>query len=102
MTVRVPGVKWLPWRHPLAAAMLGSVTGEAEVTNATLLGEPLPVELMNTVSVVDSATRDYLADDDGIAAWLRAVADRITGEGGNASAQPVRPLRELRDALRRL
>jgi predicted RNA-binding Zn ribbon-like protein len=89
--------------------MVGSVTGEAEVTNATLLGEPLPVELMNTVSVVDSATRDYLADDDGIAAWLRAVADRIAGEtgtrprpGANASAQPVRPLRELRDALRRL
>jgi predicted RNA-binding Zn ribbon-like protein len=84
--------------------------GEGETTTATLLGEPIPVELMNTVSVGRHGTHDALADDDGPAAWLRAVADRIGAEAGTGPGQwggdALRPvageLRDLRDALRRL
>jgi predicted RNA-binding Zn ribbon-like protein len=82
------------------------MSGEALTTRATLLGEPLPVELMNTVTVVDDGVYDALAGDDEAAAWLRAVAGRIEtaagagpGAGNDAAA---RPLRQLRDALRRL
>jgi predicted RNA-binding Zn ribbon-like protein len=80
------------------------------VTSATLLGEPLPVELMNTVTVGRDGVRDALEDDGGAAAWLRAVAARIGAEAGTGPGQldedAVRSaagaLRELRDALRRL
>jgi predicted RNA-binding Zn ribbon-like protein len=79
-------------------------------TRATLLGEPLPVELMNTVTVIGDEIYDALADDDEAAAWLRAVAQRIDAEAGMGSGRPAdaetRPavgaLRALRDALRRL
>jgi predicted RNA-binding Zn ribbon-like protein len=82
-----------------------------EVTgSATLLGEPLPVELMNTVAADRGAIRDALGEDAGAAAWLRAVADRIGAEAGTGpghlTEDAVRPaagaLRDLRDALRRL
>jgi predicted RNA-binding Zn ribbon-like protein len=72
-------------------------------TSATLLGEPLPVELMNTVSAGRHGIHDALADDGGPAAWLRAVADRIDADAGTEPGQPDGDaLRELRDALRRL
>ncbi|MEV6845826.1 ABATE domain-containing protein [Actinoplanes sp. NPDC051411] len=85
------------------------MSGEAVTTSATLLGEALPVELMNTLTVTGDAIHDALADDDEAAAWLRAVADRIAAEAGVApgsAGEALRPaagpLRELRDALRRL
>ena len=89
--------------------MVGMKSEEA-TTSATLLGEPLPVELMNTVSVDRDGTHDALADDGEAAAWLRAVADRIGAEAGTGPGlfdeDTMRPvagaLRELRDALRRL
>jgi predicted RNA-binding Zn ribbon-like protein len=79
-------------------------------TSATLLGEPLAVELMNTVGAGRGGVHDALEDDGGAAVWLRAVADRIGAEAGADPGQldedAVRPaagaLRELRDALRRL
>jgi len=79
-------------------------------TSATLLGEPLPVELMNTVGADRAGVHDALENDAGAAAWLRAVADRIGAEAGAGAGylteDAVRPaagaLRELRDALRRL
>jgi predicted RNA-binding Zn ribbon-like protein len=80
-------------------------------TAAVLLGEPLPVELMNTVVVDrDGVVRDALETDAGVLAWLRAVAGRIEDETGVELGAPgedevrraaVR-LRELRAALRRL
>jgi predicted RNA-binding Zn ribbon-like protein len=80
------------------------------VTTATLLGEPLPVELMNTVSAERGRVTDALSNDAETAAWLRAVADRIGAETGTPSElldedalQAVaEDLRRLRDALRRL
>jgi predicted RNA-binding Zn ribbon-like protein len=83
---------------------------EEVTTSATLLGEPLAVELMNTVGVDRDGVHDALDSDAGATAWLRAVADRIGAEAGTGpgrlDADAVRPvagaLRELRDALRRL
>jgi predicted RNA-binding Zn ribbon-like protein len=81
---------------------------EEATTRATLLGEPLPVELMNTVGADRGGVHDALDSDTGAAAWLRAVAGRIGAEAGTGQldADMVRPaagaLRELRDALRLL
>jgi predicted RNA-binding Zn ribbon-like protein len=91
-------------------------------TAAPLLGEPLPVELMNTVWVDRDGLHDELRDAAGVAAWLQAVAGRFTaggepGGGGPASGGPGLALvlpggrpgrelagqfRELRDGLRGL
>ena len=88
---------------------MGVMRSEAPTT-ATLLGEPLPVELMNTVTAGRDGIHDALEDDRGAAAWLRAVAGRIGAEAGTGPGQlgedAVGPaagaLRELRDALRAL
>ncbi|MFE9812793.1 CGNR zinc finger domain-containing protein [Streptomyces sp. NPDC005227] len=80
------------------------------ITKATLLGEPLPVELMNTVSVERGRVGDALKGDAEVAAWLGAVADRIGAEAGidpyrgdeTAAHAVANDLRKLRDALRRL
>jgi predicted RNA-binding Zn ribbon-like protein len=79
-------------------------------TNAPLLGEPLPVELMNTVWADRDGVHDALRDPDGTRAWLRAVAPRtdlMTPDGVAAltTSDLVRlgdRLVGLRDALRRL
>ncbi|MGW0086509.1 CGNR zinc finger domain-containing protein [Streptomyces sp. NPDC003393] len=79
-------------------------------TNAVLLGEPLPIELMNTVSVAHGQTQDALETDAGAATWLNAVAHRFQAEGAihlePLDADQARPaaehLRELRSALRHL
>jgi predicted RNA-binding Zn ribbon-like protein len=92
---------------------MAGVKSEEVTTRAKLLGEPLPVELMNTVGADRGGIYDALEDDAGAAAWLRAVADRIGAEAGTGpehlnedavrpAAGELRELRELRDALRRL
>lgn len=43
-----------------------------------LLGEPLPVELLNTVYVAEQENRDGLRSPADLAAWLHAVAPRLT------------------------
>ncbi len=83
---------------------------EGVPTSAPLLGEPLPVELMNTVTADRGHTHDALDSDVGAAAWLRAVAGRLGAEtvieAGRLDEDAVRPvagtLRALRDALRQL
>lgn len=79
---------------------------------ATLLGEPLPVELMNTVRINRNEAQDALCDDAAALAWLSAIADRLRSESGGGldpgagdaarGSQVAQRLRELRDALRRL
>ncbi|HEX6854893.1 MAG TPA: ABATE domain-containing protein [Streptosporangiaceae bacterium] len=84
-------------------------------TAAPLLGEPLPVELMNTVWADRDGLHDELRDAAGLAAWLQAVAGRFAAgaaSGGPGLAvvlpggRPARELagqfRELRDGLRGL
>jgi predicted RNA-binding Zn ribbon-like protein len=65
-----------------------------DTTSAPLLGEPLPVELMNTVWADREGVHDALGDGPGD--WLRAegLADRPVSE------EVVRRFRDLRDALR--
>ncbi|MFI2302981.1 CGNR zinc finger domain-containing protein [Actinacidiphila glaucinigra] len=89
---------------------VGGVMGEEVTTSAVLLGEPLPIELMNTVSVDGGRTRDALADDTDAVDWLRAVSGRLEAETGirpgpldaEGIRAVARSLRALRDALRRL
>ncbi|MCE6996369.1 ABATE domain-containing protein [Saccharothrix sp. S26] len=79
-------------------------------TDAPLLGEPLPVELMNTVWADRDGVHDALRDRDGAKAWLRTVSartdlltpgdlDRLTPSDLDRLAHR---LVDLRDALRRL
>ncbi|MFJ4191811.1 CGNR zinc finger domain-containing protein [Kitasatospora sp. NPDC089509] len=79
-------------------------------TQAPLLGEPLPVELMNTIWADRDGAHDALRDPDGTRAWLRAVSartDLLTPADLDALAVPELTglgdrLIGLRDALRRL
>jgi predicted RNA-binding Zn ribbon-like protein len=81
--------------------------------DAPLLGEALPVELMNTVWADRAGVHDALADPAGALAWLRAVQARLDPRPDELSewladdrpaglAEAADALRALRDALRRL
>jgi predicted RNA-binding Zn ribbon-like protein len=91
------------------------VSVEAAATRAPLLGEPLPVELMNTVWADRDGVHDALSSPGEAAAWLGAVADRLLSEPPSAgtelrdwlkqpqvATQVADQLRLLRDALRLL
>jgi predicted RNA-binding Zn ribbon-like protein len=82
-------------------------------TSAPLLGEPLPVELMNTVWADRDGVHDALATPEQGLAWLRAVRDRLPPAPPAVPAwlrEPwpddiapaVEQVRLLRDAVRRL
>lgn len=79
-------------------------------TSAPLLGEPLPVELMNTIWADGDGVHDALGTPQQTADWLRAIADRldvpVEVELDSISAAQLRQTwvwaRDLRDALRRL
>jgi predicted RNA-binding Zn ribbon-like protein len=74
--------------------------------SAPLLGEPLPVELMNTLWADRDGVHDALPDAAGLTAWLSAIARRP--ELADLAASPrddpaaVAEYRVLRDALRAL
>ncbi|GIH25248.1 hypothetical protein Aph01nite_35580 [Acrocarpospora phusangensis] len=88
------------------------MTSGEVTTSATLLGEPLPIELMNTYGMVRGEPHDAVSDNAAMAAWLRAVEGRIRSEAGGtadslvwdeAAVRPIATrLRNLRDALRLL
>ncbi len=77
-------------------------------TSAPLLGEPLPVELMNTVWADREGVHDSLADPEEAIAWLSAVAsgidvrikDDLALADDSDKAHIARSLQRLRDALR--
>ncbi|MGO4257681.1 CGNR zinc finger domain-containing protein [Marmoricola sp. RAF53] len=82
-------------------------------TAAPLLGEPLPVELMNTIWADREGVHDALATPADAAGWITAVADRpevgapelaqwLAGQRGADLASVHRNLRQLRDAARAL
>jgi predicted RNA-binding Zn ribbon-like protein len=79
-------------------------------TSAPLLGEPLPVELMNTIWADRDGVHDALREPAETAAWLRAIAPRLDlPVAPDLSAliprdldQLAQRLRTLRNALRRL
>jgi predicted RNA-binding Zn ribbon-like protein len=81
--------------------------------DAPLLGEDLPVELMNTIWADRAGVHDALDDPTGALAWLRAVESRLdprpaalTGwladDRPTGLAETAHGLRAVRDALRRL
>jgi len=81
----------------------------APMTTAPLLGEPLPVELMNTVWADTDGVHDALAEVAGARAWLDAVAERLPLLQGvpakdvkAIASNSVGELRALRDSIRRL
>ncbi|GAA1664679.1 CGNR zinc finger domain-containing protein [Fodinicola feengrottensis] len=67
-------------------------------TNAPLLGEPLPVELMNTIWADRNGGYDALSTPAETTGWLQATGHDVT----QAPADLALQLRELRDALRQL
>lgn len=87
---------------------------------APMLGEPLPVELMNTIWADQDGVHDALDGADRLATWLQAVEPRLTGAvphsapaaGGTPGRDAttatsldrasVERFRQLRDALRRI
>ncbi|WP_249227581.1 CGNR zinc finger domain-containing protein [Kutzneria sp. CA-103260] len=79
-------------------------------TSAPLLGEPLPVELMNTIWADRDGVYDALDEPAAATAWLRAIAPRVglpfvaalDGLTAVDIARIARQLTALRDALRRL
>jgi predicted RNA-binding Zn ribbon-like protein len=78
-------------------------------TSAPVRGEPLAVELMNTIWADRDGVHDSLATARGATAWLAAVGDRlpdVTSSRGparrNVTAPEAALLRELRDAIRRV
>jgi predicted RNA-binding Zn ribbon-like protein len=79
-------------------------------TSAPLLGEPVPVELVNTVWADRDGVHDALESPAEAAAWLAAIAQRSDlATGVDVSAMSAADLerltvrlRRLRDALRRL
>ena len=79
-------------------------------TSAPLLGEPLPVELMNTIWADRDGVHDALADPEEAIAWLLAIAPHIDvaieadlalASSGDR-ARIARSLQRLRNTLRRL
>jgi predicted RNA-binding Zn ribbon-like protein len=79
-------------------------------TSTTPVGEPLPVDLMNTVAAAQHGTHDAIRDQHATAAWIGAISDRLRSDAGDAldpaeldetAVGTIAPqLRELRDALR--
>ena len=64
-------------------------------TGAPMLGEPLPVELMNTIWADRDGVHDALSETTGAMAWLQAVAPRLGVVTG-----PEPGARDDRDAVR--
>lgn len=79
-------------------------------TTAPLLGEPLPVELMNTIWADREGAHDALREDGDLAGWLRAVRQRFLPpmspdgpvDDPGPAPQLARQFRQLRNALRYL
>lgn len=76
-------------------------------TLAPLLGEPFPVELMNTVWADRDGVYDELSEPDSALRWWRAVEHRRPAVGEheivkNLGPDEVHSLRRIRDAARRL
>jgi predicted RNA-binding Zn ribbon-like protein len=71
--------------------------------SAPMLGEPLPVELMNTVFADRDGVHDALASPADLDTWLTAVRPRFSpglADLPDAGAGPLREFQRLRDALR--
>jgi predicted RNA-binding Zn ribbon-like protein len=66
------------------------------------LGEPLPVELVNTIYATEEGPVDGLSSPDELAAWLRANSNQLARPGEVDAESRLRDFRKLRAALREL
>lgn len=71
------------------------------MNSAPLLGEPLPVELMNTVWADRDGVHDTLDSPAGLCDWLTSVRPRLQDLPASKTV-PFEEFRQLRDALRSL
>lgn len=101
-------VKWLETRLSVRLLDMSSPT-----TTAPLLGEPLPVELMNTIWADRDGVHEALGSPAETGAWLRSVSDREDVPGSDLTAwlgsvneddlnSAHQDLRSLRDGARSL
>lgn len=65
------------------------------MTKFVVLGEPLAVELANTIAVTDGGLKDLLLTQDDVEEWIRT-------EGAGGGVPRLREARRLRDAVREL
>lgn len=80
---------------------------DAPTTSAPLIGEPLPVEFMNTIWADRTGVHDSLATAAEAGGWITALAPHLgpAALGDHVikfTAKDVTDLRRLRDAARRL
>lgn len=77
---------------------------DTTLATAPLLGQALPVELMNTIWADRHVIHDSLDSLDAASRWLDSVAPRLEPDAhpGTLTAASLAGLRELRDAARRL
>lgn len=82
------------------------MTGLDGTTSAPLLGELLPIELMNTIWADRDGVHDALSEVAEVDSWLNAIATRLPAgimrHRFAADDGVVERLRQLRDASRRL
>ena len=67
-----------------------------------MLGEPLPIELVNTLYAGRNQLVDGLAAPHDLVAWLQAHASQFQTDVAAATGERVNEFRELREALRAL
>ena len=72
----------------------------APVYEGPLRGQPLPVELHNTLYASGGAARDGIADAAGLRAWLSAGAGDLPGAAGAVDAGRIAEFHALRGAAR--
>ena len=63
------------------------------MTTEPLIGEPLALDLANTVISAPGGEADLLATEDALRAWLTAQRDRLDITGGQIDLSEVRALR---------
>lgn len=71
------------------------------VADLPVLGQPLAIELANTVVAGEDGERDLLRSADDVTAWIDAHRDELPPRAGDAPPTPAQ-LRRLRDAVREL
>lgn len=98
-------VKRLVAHASVRTIRLGSMDSPQRATSP-LLGQALPVELMNTIWGDRHGIHDSLASVEDARSWISAVNPRLEPpareRAGKLTDDELAPLRDLRDALRRI
>jgi len=74
--------------------------GDVSAYVGPVRGEPLPIELHNTVYAVRGEVTDGLGDASGLRAWLAALGSRLPVAAGTVDADRLEDFISLRAAVR--